>query len=72
MGATAAKALYGPGHRVSRQHGELVESDRAELATSTFHPSAILRRRGDDERRAEMERFVRDLRYAWGLLESNG
>ncbi len=61
MGATAAKTLFGPGHRVSRQHGERVEFDRADYATSTLHPSAILRRQTDEERREEMRRFVEDL-----------
>jgi uracil-DNA glycosylase family protein len=69
MGATAAKALFGPGHRVSRQHGQLVDTPLADIATSTFHPSAILRRREDAERRAEMERFVDDLRGVWDMLE---
>jgi uracil-DNA glycosylase family protein len=70
MGATAAKALFGPSHRVSRQHGQLVDSGRATFATSTLHPSAILRRKGDQERREEMERFVEDLREVGSWLES--
>ncbi|HEX7002603.1 MAG TPA: UdgX family uracil-DNA binding protein [Trueperaceae bacterium] len=70
MGATAAKTLFGPKHRVSKQHGDLVAFDRADFATSTLHPSAILRKREGSERREEMERFVADLRKVWGLLES--
>ena len=68
MGATAAKTLFGSDHRVTRQHGQRMESERAEFAASTIHPSAILRRRDRDERREEMERFVADLRIVAGWL----
>lgn len=62
LGATAAKALFGSSYRVSQQHGERAQFDRAEYATSTLHPSAILRRRTDEERREEMAGLVADLR----------
>lgn len=61
LGATAARTLVGPSFRVSRQHGEFVESPLADHLTATLHPSAILRRPSDAERRAEMRRFVADL-----------
>jgi DNA polymerase len=61
LGATAARTLVGPSFRVSRQHGEFVESALADHLTATIHPSAILRRPTDAERRAEMRRFVADL-----------
>jgi uracil-DNA glycosylase family protein len=70
MGATAAKTLFGPNHRVTLQHGQRVETDRAEFATSTIHPSAILRRQEERERREEMARFVEDLRKVGSWLES--
>jgi DNA polymerase len=68
MGATAARTLFGSGYSVMRDHGQLVEFDRAEFATSTIHPSAILRRTTENERREEMERFVEDLRHVARLL----
>jgi uracil-DNA glycosylase family protein len=71
MGATAAKTLFGSSYSVTREHGQLVEFDRAELATSTIHPSAILRRRTERERREEMERFVEDLRHVGRLLSAD-
>jgi uracil-DNA glycosylase len=61
LGATAAKALLGPGVRVTRQRGQLIESPLAPLATATVHPSSILRARDDADRRAAMEAFVADL-----------
>ena len=60
LGATAAQALLGRDFRVSRQRGELVESDLAEKVIATVHPSSILR--ADDEtREREYQELVRDL-----------
>ena len=60
LGATAAQALLGRDFRVSRQRGELVESDLAENVIATVHPSSILR--ADDEtREREYRELVRDL-----------
>ncbi|HEV2074851.1 MAG TPA: UdgX family uracil-DNA binding protein [Thermoleophilaceae bacterium] len=62
LGATAAKALLGPQFRVTRQRGQLVESDLAPLTTATVHPSSILRQPDHDSRLAAREAFVDDLR----------
>ena len=60
LGATAAQALLGRDFRVSRQRGELVDSDLAENVIATVHPSSILR--ADDEtREQEYRELVRDL-----------
>jgi DNA polymerase len=60
LGATAAQALLGREFRVSKQRGELVESDLAENVIATVHPSSILR--ADDEtREIEYRELVRDL-----------
>jgi uracil-DNA glycosylase family protein len=61
LGATAARALFGPGVKVTRDRGELLETPLASLATVTVHPSAILRVRDDDERRAGLAALVDDL-----------
>jgi uracil-DNA glycosylase family protein len=61
LGATAAKALLGPSFRVSRERGRLLESDLAPVVSATIHPSAILRRRGEEEREAERNAFAEDL-----------
>src|SRR5713101_2349268 len=62
LGATAAQALLGKQFRVTKQRGTWIESDLAEHVTATIHPSAILRQRTDEDRHAEMARFVDDLR----------
>lgn len=62
LGATAAQALLGKAFKVSKQRGEFVESSLAPLVTATVHPSSILRAPDDESRRAEMRRFVEDLK----------
>ncbi len=60
LGATAAQALLGRDFRVSRQRGELVDSDLAENVIATVHPSSILRA-DDESREQEYRELVRDL-----------
>jgi DNA polymerase len=62
LGATAAQAILGRQFRVSVDRGKLVPSPLAPYVTATVHPSSILRAPDDETRRAEMERFVADLR----------
>ena len=62
LGATAAQALLGRAFRVSQQRGAFVPSSLASRVTATVHPSSILRAPDDESRRAEMQRFVADLR----------
>jgi uracil-DNA glycosylase family protein len=68
LGATAAQSLLGKTFRVTKQRGEWIESDLAELVTATIHPSAILRQRDADARKAEFARFVDDLRKVAAAL----
>ena len=68
LGATAAQSLLGKQFRVTKQRGEWIDSDLAELVTATIHPSAILRQRDAESRRAEMRRFVDDLRTVAAVL----
>jgi uracil-DNA glycosylase len=67
LGATAAQALLGRDFRVTRQRGELVDSQLAPNVLATVHPSAILRA-DDTDREAEFEAFVADLRKIPPLL----
>jgi uracil-DNA glycosylase len=69
LGATAAQALLGKQFRVTKQRGTWIESELAEHVTATIHPSAILRQRTDEDRHAEMERFVRDLGLVASVLD---
>jgi len=62
LGATAAQALLGKEFRVSQQRGEFVESELAEHAMATVHPSSILRAPDEETRHAERGRFVADLK----------
>jgi uracil-DNA glycosylase len=59
LGATAAQALLGRQFRVTQHRGEPVESDLAPVVIATVHPSSILRA---DDRDAELEKFVSDLK----------
>jgi uracil-DNA glycosylase family protein len=62
LGATAAKALLGSSFRVTKQRGELLDSDLAPLVSATIHPSAILRAPDDATRSEERAAFAEDLR----------
>jgi uracil-DNA glycosylase len=66
LGATAAQSLLGRQFRVTKQRGAWVESDLAEHVTATIHPSAILR--AGDDREAEMQAFVEDLKLVASVL----
>jgi uracil-DNA glycosylase family protein len=70
LGATAAQALLGRQFRVTKQRGELVESELAPLVMATVHPSSILR--ADEEDRDDaLAAFVGDLKtLARGLPPS--
>ena len=66
LGAIAAKALIGPGFRVTEQRGQVVETPLPAVVTATVHPSSILRA-PDDTRDAAYAAFVHDLRTVAGL-----
>lgn len=81
LGATAAKALFGPAFRVTKSRGVLMpwpasaahaedfereeEGSGAAFALATIHPSAVLRA---DDREAAYDGFIHDLRVAAGAL----
>ena len=67
LGATAAQALLGRDFRVSKQRGELVDSDLGENVLATVHPSSILRA-DEDRRELEYRAFVDDLRTVAKLV----
>jgi uracil-DNA glycosylase family protein len=61
LGATAAQSVFGTDYRLTKERGTFVNHPWAPQATSTIHPSAILR--APDERRAiEYRLFVEDLK----------
>jgi DNA polymerase len=62
LGATAAKALIGPQFKVSVDRGRFVESPLARYVFATFHPSALLRLREEEDKEAAFEQLVKDLK----------
>jgi uracil-DNA glycosylase family protein len=62
LGATAAQTLLGNKFRLTRQRGEPLEHPWADRVLATIHPSAILRAPDADQRHAEYQRFVADLK----------
>jgi DNA polymerase len=68
LGATAGQSLFGKQFRVTKQRGEWIETELAEYATGTIHPSAILRQRDDESRHSEMEKLVADLKKIAAVL----
>lgn len=72
LGATAAKALFGPSVRVTRDRGRLIDSPSAPVAALTLHPSAILRLRDHDEREDALAGLVDDLRLVADAAAKQG
>jgi DNA polymerase len=62
LGATAAQALLGKKFKVTQERGRVFSVPLAPRVIATVHPSSILRAPDDETRRAEMRRFVDDLR----------
>lgn len=60
LGAIATRSLFGTGVKVTKDRGALLESDLAEIATVTIHPSAVLR--AGDDRKEAYAGFVADLK----------
>ena len=70
LGATAARALLGPAFRVSTMRGKFVESPLAPHVFATFHPSALLRLRDEEEKDTAFRQLVGDLRLIHKALGS--
>lgn len=70
LGATAARAVFGPSVKVTRDRGQLLETPLARVAAVTVHPSAILRVRDAGERRDAFAGLVEDLETVSAALEN--
>jgi uracil-DNA glycosylase len=68
LGATAAQALLGRTFRVSQQRGQTIDSPLAKRVIATVHPSSILRAQDEETRRAEMKRFIDDLKKVAAVM----
>jgi len=62
LGSTAAKAVIARDFKVSVQRGQFVDSPLAPYVFATFHPSALLRLREEEEREVAFRQLVKDLR----------
>lgn len=62
LGATAAQTVFGSAYRLTKERRQFIAHPWAPYATSTIHPSAILRMPDAGERQAEYARFVADLK----------
>jgi uracil-DNA glycosylase len=69
LGATAARAVFGAEYRVTKERGRITEHPWARYATSTIHPSAILRAPDAEQRQIEYERFTADLAQMQAMLK---
>ena len=63
LGATAAQALLGSDFRVTRDHGRPIDAGGTPVV-ATLHPAAILRGRGEENRRRQYAQLVADLEIA--------
>jgi uracil-DNA glycosylase len=63
LGATAAKALFGPKIRVMRDRGRRLETAEAAFGVVTIHPSAVLRVREQAEREEAFAALAADLAF---------
>lgn len=70
LGATAAGAILGSGFRLTKQRGEVFETDLAPWTIATYHPSALLRSPNRESREEMMELFRSDLQLCQQHLQS--
>jgi DNA polymerase len=71
LGSTALQAVMGKQYRVLRDRGQFFTHPMARAATVTVHPSAILRSPTSEQREADYQAFVRDLKKVRVKLESS-
>ena len=62
LGATAARAVISRDFKVTVMRGRFVKSPLAPYVFATFHPSALLRIREENEREAAFRQLVNDLK----------
>lgn len=71
LGATAARALFGPAFRVTTSRGQVLPFPPANVAIATAHPSSVLRMRDAESRHVAMQDFVNDLKQVRAWLDRN-
>jgi DNA polymerase len=68
MGAVAAKAVVGPGFKVTEHRGEPVDLPDGRTLVATVHPSSVVRIQDHDQRAVERHRLAEDLAAAARVL----
>ena len=68
LGAIAAQTVLGSTFRVTKSRGIVLAAPLAPRVLATVHPSSILRAPDAETRRADMERFIADLKVAERIL----
>jgi DNA polymerase len=71
LGATAAQSLIGRDFRITRQRGDVLETDWCAVTLATWHPSAVLRVPDEAAQRQKYEQLVADLRRARDCLSGS-
>ena len=64
LGATAAKAIMGPGFKITQQRGQVIRREGLADVLATYHPSFLLRIIDRPEGEETYRTFVADLRLA--------
>lgn len=74
LGATAAQSLCGRVVRVTQERGQWLASAFAPgvRVRVTWHPAAILRARGEEERSEKRTQLLEDVREAWRRVRAVG
>jgi len=67
LGATATRSVLGPGAKVTRDRGRLLEDGPAPITMVTVHPSAVLR--AGEDRELAFAALVEDLAVVSAALE---
>jgi len=70
LGSAAAKSVFGPDFRVTKERGKPLSTELAPVVIATLHPSAILRAPDSEARHRAFAELVHDLRV--GLAASPG
>jgi len=68
LGATAARSVMGRPVTIGKLRGEALSLDDGTRVVITIHPSALLRMREEEDKRAAYAAFVKDLRVAARLV----
>lgn len=68
LGSTAAQSLLGKAVPVLKRRGDVIEREDGLRVFITIHPSLILRIREQEDKDAERERFLKDMRKVKQLM----